>query len=450
MEIRGTEGSFNAMLIGGFLRGAGPQSGRPRRSPPQEAAEGPPVCAVVVPTEQDANELALDLRTLGLKVLTLPWWGIAPYGKMAPMSEVFGERTRVLCALADLNGEPARGANALADSGAASSPAAGSRVPDSGLPGSGAADSGAVDVFIIPERAFLGPLPPPPYLKSLMIPIIRGQTIDTAALAEQLVSYGYTRVPRVQLHGEFALRGEVLDILMGADDEAYRILLDFDRVERIRRFDPVDQSSSGPQAREQLPGFYIRPMRELVWTDERIETLAHNLEGLNEFSDGGKAVLETLMEQQGCIGEEMFYPLAFAEGAAGLPDYLGDMPVFFFDRERLENAQEAINREYENLFRQSRRGRTDLEYPAPARLLYNFRDLVSRLPRRVSFMSIKGGGEEGARTIEIPCGPSRSFFGNIIYLKEEFTALLKEGWHILVAAESEIQAERIGSIFNDI
>ncbi|MDR1444424.1 MAG: transcription-repair coupling factor [Treponema sp.] len=398
VEIRGTEGSFRAILISGFLRG--------RRS-----AGG--ACAAVVPTEQDANELALDLRTLGLEVLTLPWWGTLPYGKMAPVSEVFGERTRVLCALADHDGA-----------------------------------SGAADVYIIPERAFLGPLPPPAYLKSLTIPIVLGETVDTAALAERLVFYGYTRVPRVQLHGEFALRGEVLDILMGADDDAYRVLLDFDRVERIRRFDPVDQS--GSPAQEQISGFCIRPMRELVWTDGRIDVLADNLGKLNEFSGGGRAVLEALMERRGCAGEEMFYPLAFAEGAACLPDYLGDMPVFFFDRERLENAQEVINREYENLFRQSRRDKAGLEYPVPARLLYNFKDLVSRLPRRISFMSIKGGGEEGACTVNVSCGPSRSFFGNIMYLKEEFTALLKEGWHILVAAESDIQAERIESILSDI
>ncbi|MDR0623802.1 MAG: hypothetical protein LBG10_05165, partial [Treponema sp.] len=42
-----------------------------------------------------------------------------------------------------------------------------------------------------------------------------GGAIDTAALAKTLTRYGYTRTPRVQIHGEFALRGEVLDILMG-------------------------------------------------------------------------------------------------------------------------------------------------------------------------------------------------------------------------------------------
>ncbi|MDR3248867.1 MAG: transcription-repair coupling factor, partial [Treponema sp.] len=320
LEIRGSEGAFGAILL--------------------DILPGGPFAAVV-PTELAANELALDLQTLGLHAAVFPWWGTMPYKEMAPMSGVFGERTEILCALAQARGakmDVARGAT-----------------PDALPPKS---------VYIIPERAFLTPLPPPEYIKSLLIPITVGETVDTVALAERLVSYGYTRVPRVQLHGEFTLRGEVLDILMGGDDAAYRVLLDFDRVETIRRFDTANQSSIGARGAETLPGFLIRPLREVIWTDERIEELGNTLDTLEEFPDKGRAVLETLMERRSCPGEEMFYPLAFSKdlpahgptghgptghGPASLVDYLEDMPVFFFDRERLEHAQEAIEREYENL-----------------------------------------------------------------------------------------------------
>jgi transcription-repair coupling factor (superfamily II helicase) len=390
LEIRGTEGSFRAILLGAFVQDTGSS------------------CAAVVPTEQDANELVLDLGTLGVEARVFPWWGTMPYRELAPVSGVFGDRIGVLCDLA--------------------------------------AAAGPGKVYVIPQRAFLGPLPPPAYIRDLLVPLKVGDQVDTGVLMERLVSYGYTRVPRVQVHGEFAFRGEVLDILMGGDDRAYRVLLDFDRVEGIRRFDPLDQSSGG----ERSESLVIRPLRELIWTDERINALADTLGALEEFSDGGRNILETLMERRSCAGEEMFYPLAFREGPADMADYLSRAPVFFLDRERLENAQELLEREYENLFRASRHGQAGSAYPAPSRLLGNFMNLVSRLPRRVSFMSLKGGGEEGARALEIPCGPSRSFFGNIIYLKEEFTALLKDGWQILVAAESEIQAERLESLMRDV
>ncbi|MDR3174053.1 MAG: transcription-repair coupling factor, partial [Treponema sp.] len=220
LEIEGPEGAFQGILLSGLCRSL--QASHP--------AAGPFIA--VVPTESEAAELALDLRSCGLSAGIFPWWGIMPYREMAPVSEVFGERTKALAALA--------------------------AVPNpTGL------------FLIVPERAFLTPLPPPDYLRSLLVSLAPGDRVDTAALAETLVSYGYTRVPRVQLHGEFVLRGEVLDILMGGDDMAYRLLLDFDRVESIRLFDPIDQSSGGAKARKP-ERLLIRPLREVVWTDDRI------------------------------------------------------------------------------------------------------------------------------------------------------------------------------------
>jgi hypothetical protein len=55
-------------------------------------------------------------------------------------------------------------------------------------------------------------------------------------------------------------------------------------------------------------------MREVIWTDERIEALERNLAACKEFSDGGKGVIEELITRRTIPGEEMLYPLAF-EGA---------------------------------------------------------------------------------------------------------------------------------------
>ncbi|MDL2229885.1 transcription-repair coupling factor, partial [Treponema sp. OttesenSCG-928-L16] len=96
-----------------------------------------------------------------------------------------------------------------------------------------------------------------------------------------------------------------------------------------------------------------------------------------------------------------------------------------------------------------RKARQERELPDPRRILLKFRDMAASCPRRVSFLSIKGGGEGGAGRISINCDPPRSFFGNIDYLKEEFAVLTKQGWSILVAAESEVQAERIRELLKD-
>ncbi|GHV91550.1 transcription-repair-coupling factor [Spirochaetia bacterium] len=398
LELEGPEGSFGAILISGLCRlYAG-------------------TFVAVVPTESEAAEMEADLKTAGAEAIQFPWWGAMPYREMAPVSAVFGERTRILCALA---------------AGKNNSPGEKPRV------------------IIVPERALLTPLPPPEYIKSLLIPLKPGGRIDTAALAQTLTGYGYTRVPKVQVHGEFALRGEVMDILMGGDEYAYRLLFDFDQVESIKRFDPLDQSGQ-----EKVDELLIRPLREVVWTDERIEALRSNLANFDEFETGGKVILEELIEKRGVSGEEMLYPLAFgaAINTPGAPatliDYLGpDGTVFFLDWERLVNAQDALDREYENLFRRSRRER---EVPAPKRIILNFSSIAHLVKRRVSFMTITGKGQEGVHHLDIPCDPPRSFFGNINYLKEEFAALFKEGWKLTVAAESEVQADRIRELLRDV
>ncbi|MDR2740212.1 MAG: transcription-repair coupling factor [Treponema sp.] len=416
LEIEGVEGSFMAILLAGLFQ------------------TQPGVFLAVIPTEREAADLASDLETLGVPVTLFPWWGTMPYREMAPFAAVFGDRSRVLSALAgNIAGEEEEKGD-----------------------GRG--------IVVVPERAFLTPLPPPEYIRSLLITIRPGEKIDTAALAKTLAEYGYTRVPKVQVHGEFALRGEVLDILMGGDDQAYRVLFDFDTVESIKRFDPIDQSSvgqggSGSGAQDRVTRLVIRPLKELVWTNERIEILSRNLLLLEEFTgqgrNHGRAILEELMTRRSAGGEELFFPLAFQVGdgaTVGVPavltDYLGKGgTVCYFERERLENAQESLDREYRSLYTKALR---DRDVPAPERILLKFNDLANHIPRQVSFMTIKGdAGFMGKQRITVSSDPPRSFFGNINYLKEEFTVLANQGWELVVAAESDTQAVRLEELFKD-
>ncbi|MDR2617456.1 MAG: transcription-repair coupling factor [Treponema sp.] len=395
LEIDASEGAYTAVLMSLIYQAR------------------PGTCMAVVSSDTEAGTLGRDLETAGVPAAVLPWWGTMPYREISPLSAVFGERTVALSSLA------------MREQG----------------------------VFIVPQRAFLTPLPPPDYLKSLLITIKPGGAIDTAALAETLGNYGYTRVPRVQIHGEFALRGEVLDILMGGDEAACRVLFDFDRVESIKRFNPIDQSSFGAEGKGKPDELVIRPLKEVIWTDDRIEALSRNLESLGEPEENCRMILEELMTRRTVSGEEMLFPLGF-EKPSSLADYLGpEGTVFFLDRERLENAQETLDREYKNLYsraaRELREDKAARYLPVPERILLNFDAELARCKRRISFMTIKGGGEPGALRLQAACDPPRSFFGNVDYLKEEFSALTRQGWELAVAAESDVQAARIAELIKD-
>lgn len=366
------------------------------------AIKAPGPILVVCPTEQEAEDVASDMAATGQNPDLFPWWGSIPYRDLAPTSATFGERSRILSLLC----------------------------------------SGNIPLLVCSERAFLTPLPPAEYIASQLQTLRQGQKIDTVQLAETLAKFGYTRVPKVQVHGEFALRGEVLDIYMAGDTDAFRVLLDFDRIESIKRFNPEDQSGL-----ERVSELVIRPLKEVLWTSERIDTLRHNLLKLDEFKDAKLDFLEALESHKSFSGEELFYSLAFHNQSTIL-DYLPDSAtVFFIDKERLENAQESLEREYDGLYRKARRERP---VPAPNRLLLNFKTLAQRAGRRVSFQTIKGSGESDATRLRLVCDPPRSFFGNINYLKEEFANLIKDGWHIVVSAESESQAARLEELLKDL
>jgi len=386
IDIEGCEGSLNALLIAQIYKILGGN------------------IFVIVPHEDGADSLMADLASSGVPCVKFPWWGNAPYRELSPLALVFRERAK---ALTDM---------ALKKEG----------------------------IVVIPQRAFLTPVPPESYIKEQAFSLKQGSKIDTAALAKTLVSHGYTRVPRVQVQGEFALRGEVLDILMGGDEDAYRVLFDFDKIETIKSFDPLMQGTGNKKFSELV----IYPMKEVIWTDDRIEALQKNLSLCNEFSDGGKSVIESLIASKSVKGEEMFFPLAF-EKPSCLLDYIGrNGALFLIDRERLENTHESFVREYHGLY--SRAVREKYEYPLPERLLLNFEEKLnsyaSSVSRMISFRSIKGEAKKGVSHIELACEPPRSFFGNINYLKEEFASLLGSGWQIAVAAESQVQADRIKMI----
>ena len=384
LEVEGADGSYISIIIA------------------ELAKKSASTVLVICPTEKEAEDIASDMVAVGQDPEIFPWWGTIPYRDLAPASATFGERSRILSQLC----------------------------------------SGELSLLVCSERAFLTPLPPPDYLASLLQTLRPGQKIDTVHLAETLTSYGYTRVTKVQVHGEFALRGEVLDILMAGDTDAYRILFDFDRIESIKRFNPEDQSGL-----EQVPNLVIRPLKEVLWTRERIDELKNNLGQFDEFKDTKLDFLEFLESRKAFSGEELFYSLAFDKPAT-LLNYLPETAtVIFVDKERLENAQESLEREYEGLYRKARHERP---VPAPQRILLNFNELAHVVQRRLSFQSIKGSAAPGATRLSLVCDPPRSFFGNITYLKEEFTTLIKEGWQLAVTADSESQALRLEELLKDL
>lgn len=78
------------------------------------------------------------------------------------------------------------------------------------------------------------------------IRLCTGDTLDREDLARRLVSYGYENGTQAAGHGEFSIRGSIIDIYPYASEVPYRIDLFGDEIDTIRSFDPQSQRSLEP------------------------------------------------------------------------------------------------------------------------------------------------------------------------------------------------------------
>ena len=84
------------------------------------------------------------------------------------------------------------------------------------------------------------------YYADLARMVRRGETLDIEPLLRHLNTVGYTSTDVVEMPGEYALRGGILDVYSPEADRPLRIEFFGDEVESIRKFDPATQRSSTP------------------------------------------------------------------------------------------------------------------------------------------------------------------------------------------------------------
>ena len=101
--------------------------------------------------------------------------------------------------------------------------------------------------------------------------------VDPRALADTLVSGGYSSVGLVEDPGTFSVRGDIIDIYPAGADAPFRVELYGDMVESIRQFDPETQRGI-EDATEVVAG----PAVETLLTPESLASLRERLGALAE------------------------------------------------------------------------------------------------------------------------------------------------------------------------
>jgi transcription-repair coupling factor (superfamily II helicase) len=153
-------------------------------------------------------------------------------------------------------------------------------------------------------------------IRQLATTLASGMRIDRDALAELLVSNGFSRVDTVADQGEFAVRGGILDLFPAGEENGLRVDFFGDEIESIRRFDPADQRSLGPAKALQL-----LPASETLLDEATIKRFRSAYRDLFGGQSTGDPLYQAVSEGRRQAGMDHWLPL-FEERLATLFDHI--------------------------------------------------------------------------------------------------------------------------------
>ena len=166
--------------------------------------------------------------------------------------------------------------------------------------------TGAVSIVVSPIGATALRLRSAEYYADLARMVRRGETLDTEPLLRHLNTVGYTATDVVEMPGEYAMRGGILDVYSPEADRPLRIEFFGDEVESIRKFDPATQRSSTP-----VDEALLLPLTETPVSEDVLGAIHVRLSG--KRISGSEEVVEQAVRAGGVTvfpGWEFYAPVA--------------------------------------------------------------------------------------------------------------------------------------------
>lgn len=176
---------------------------------------------------QAADRLEQELRFFApdLPVLPFPDWETLPYDLFSPHQDIISQRIASLYRLPELSH----------------------------------------GILVVPVTTALHRLAPTRFLLGSSLVLDVGQTIDVEQMRLRLEASGYRCVDTVYEHGEFAVRGALIDLFPMGSKLPYRIDLFDDEIETLRTFDPETQRSI-----DKVDSVRLLPAREFPMQKEEV------------------------------------------------------------------------------------------------------------------------------------------------------------------------------------
>ncbi|MEC9376305.1 MAG: DEAD/DEAH box helicase, partial [Pseudomonadota bacterium] len=180
-----------------------------------------------------------------------------------------------------------------------------------------------IDICIVAISTLSNRLPPKTYLYDRSFNFKTGEKVNPAKLKERLQKIGYQRVNQVNEHGEYAVRGSLIDIYSSGMDKPARLDFFDNEIDSIRYFDVENQLSD-----VHLEQLKILPAREFEITKDSISNFRNRFRERFDGNPSESLIYSEISDQRIPNGIESYLPL-FHEKTNTLWDYLSkDFVVF--------------------------------------------------------------------------------------------------------------------------
>jgi transcription-repair coupling factor (superfamily II helicase) len=302
--------------------------------------------------------------------------------------------------------------------------------------------TGAVSLVVVPIASTTIRLASTEYYTDLARTIRRGETFDTETLLQHLNTVGYDATDVVEMPGQYALRGGILDVYSPEADRPVRIEFFGDEVESIRKFDPATQRSSNP-----VDEALLLPLTETPVREELLGAIHVRLSG--KRVSGSAEVIEQAVRSGGVTvfpGWEFYAPVA--RESRSLFELLPQAAVFADEPENLKQELDRTWARIEEAHERSLIGNlvrsTDLYFPPE-----EWWSTLSTLPGAdLEHLGITRPENTG-ELIAFASQPSTRFHGSVPAMLEEVQKLVAEGKTAVFAVPNTGEVERLADIFSE-
>ena len=282
---------------------------------------------------QSAERLEQELKFFAptLPVLHFPDWETLPYDLFSPHQDIISQRIASLYRLPEL----------------------------------------VHGVLVVPITTALHRLAPTQFLLGSSLVLDVGQKLDVEAMRTRLEASGYRYVDTVYEHGEFTVRGALIDLFPMGSKLPYRIDLFDDEIETLRTFDPETQRSI-----DKVDSVRLLPAKEFPLQKEAVTRFKARFRERFDVDFRRSPIFQDLNSGITPAGIEYYIPLFFEETST-LFDYLPqDTQVFSLPG--IEAAAETFWKDVRNRY-EERRVDPDRPLLPPDELFLPVEDCFARL-----------------------------------------------------------------------